>query len=146
MWPGPTTQSDTPTIPDLAHHSTPPPYTPVATPVPPSARPPVAPTRRVTRLERTGNKGAQVVAFLAEVIAAILILRIVLLFLAASSLAPFAQVIALLSTPLVLPFGGLFTPILFFQGQVDLAAVVAIITYSLVARIFESFIRLVTRW
>lgn len=114
---------------------------------PPNAAPYATPSRRSrSRLSRVGNKLAQVVTVCSEIVTAVLILRIVLLYLSASSLTPFSQLVAVFSTPLVLPFAGLFPPILFFSGQVDLSAVVALVAYALAARVLESFVRLVTHW
>lgn len=157
MWsaaPNVSAPGDAPTIPDFTQPSSPaapPPTMPAYVPrayAPPPSMPPaaLAPVRRISALERVGNKLAQTVALVSDLAVAILLLRIALIFLAANGGAPFARIIALLSGPLVAPFNDLFPPVLLLQGQIDLAAVVAVLAYMLVARILEGLVRLVTRW
>lgn len=150
----PSNPGDAPTIPDLTQSPAPSqyvaqgprPFAPSSGATPTNAAPRAPQRRKVTGIERAGNKLAQVIGLCADVIFAVLVLRIVLIFLGADPRALFAGIIALLSEPLVTPFNALFPPILVLQGQVDLAAVVAILTYALAARILVSLVRLVTRW
>lgn len=149
----PPNPGDAPTIPDFAQppapvpsSSGPPSFATSTNATPPTWAPRTPQSRKVTGIERAGNKLAQVIGLCADVAFAVLVLRIALIFLGADPHALFTGIIALLSEPLVAPFNALFPPILVLQGQVDLAAFVAILTYMLAARILESLVRLVTRW
>jgi hypothetical protein len=85
------------------------------------------------------------IGLLTDVAEALLLLRIVLIFLAADPTAGFAHLVYGLSSLLVAPFQGLFPEVVISQGVVDLAAIVAMIAYAFGARILQALVRLIGR-
>ncbi len=76
----------------------------------------------------------QVVYFIASAIAIIILIRFVLLALAANLASGFGSLIATVSDPLVLPFQGLFSAPASTNGSVfEISSLVAIAVYFLVA-------------
>ncbi len=85
---------------------------------------------------------AQLVSLATAIIEGVLLVRIVLLFLAANPDAGFSSWIYGLTAPLVAPFQGVFPNVVGSQGNViDAAAILAMIVYAIAARIVEAIIR-----
>jgi uncharacterized protein YggT (Ycf19 family) len=131
--------SDAPTLPDSALRA--------RRPVPHVPPPPRSQwARRPSFVARSSHKIVQAINLLTDVAEALLLLRIVLIFLAADPTAGFARLVYGLSAPLVAPFQGLFPEVVILQGEIDLAAIVAMIAYALGARILQALVRLMARW
>lgn len=85
---------------------------------------------------------AQLVGLAVGIVEALLLVRIVLLFLAANPDAGFSSWVYSLTAPLVVPFQGVFPDVAGSQGHVvDVAAILAIVVYAIAARLVEAIIR-----
>lgn len=105
-------------------------------------------TRRNGTLSVSRLTGAfvQFIALALGIVEMLLIIRIVLLLLAANPDATFSTLIYGWTTPLVAPFQGVFPNAVGSQGSViDVAAILAMIVYALLARLAEAAVRIVTR-
>ena len=85
---------------------------------------------------------AQLIGLAVGIIEALLLVRIVLLFLAANPDAGFSNWVYGLTTPLVAPFQGVFPNVVGGQGNViDAAAILAMVVYAITGRLVEAIIR-----
>jgi uncharacterized protein YggT (Ycf19 family) len=93
-------------------------------------------------VSRTLYGVAQLIGLAVGVVEALLLVRIVLLFLAANPDAGFSSWVYGLTTPLVAPFQGVFPNVVGSQGNViDAAAILAMIVYAITGRLVEAIIR-----
>ncbi len=93
-------------------------------------------------VSRTLYGVAQLIGLAVGLVEALLLVRIVLLFLAANPDAGFSSWIYNVSTPLVAPFQGVFPNVVGSQGNViDAAAILAMVVYAITARLVEAIIR-----
>lgn len=118
-------------------------------PVPPAYTPAayqVRPTRRLSPMSFIDRKISQLIGLAADIVVAILLLRIVLVFFGADPTAFFASLIYGLSAPLVAPFQGLFPAVFINQGSLDLSAIVALIAYVLAARLLQAVAHIALHW
>ncbi len=149
MWNRSPADSDAPTLPDVRAQAlrpmSPPPveYPPSPARYPPSQ---MARRRSSSAAARTTIKIYQAINLVTDIAEAALLLRVVLIFLAADPTAGFANLVYSLSSPLVAPFQGLFPEVVISQGEVDLAAIIAMVAYALGARILQSLVGLIARW
>ena len=74
-----------------------------------------------------------------------LLLRIVLLLLAANPTAGFSSWVYGLTAPLVAPFAGVFPDLAILGGVLDAPAILALIVYGMAGRIVESILHLLAR-
>jgi uncharacterized protein YggT (Ycf19 family) len=89
----------------------------------------------------------QLIGLALGIVEALLLVRIVLLLLAANPDAAFSSWIYGWTAPLVAPFQGVFPNAAGSQGTVlDVAAILAMIVYALLARVVEAAIRILARW
>jgi uncharacterized protein YggT (Ycf19 family) len=139
MWYRPPLDGDAPTVPDSAWRPVQP-VLPTVQYVPPPIR--MGPSTGA----RATQKVIQAIELVKDIAEALLILRIVLIFLAADPAAGFANVVYGLSSPLVAPFHGLFPEVVIAQGEVDLAAIIAMMAYALGARILRAVVQLIAHW
>jgi hypothetical protein len=79
------------------------------------------------------TRAKQVIYFIFGVINVLLVLRFVLLLLGANEVSPFVTLIYSLSRAFVLPFRGIFAEADLGASVIELAALVGIVVYSLVA-------------
>jgi uncharacterized protein YggT (Ycf19 family) len=128
-------------------------YTPPQ-PQPSPVRPPVvrqmpmyrAPRNSFLSVSRVTRSAAQLIALALTIIEALLLVRIVLLLLAANPDAPFSSFIYGLTAPLVAPFQGVFPDAVSGLGfTVDVAAILAMIVYAILARLVEAVVGLLAR-
>ncbi|MGH2517210.1 MAG: YggT family protein [Ktedonobacterales bacterium] len=97
-------------------------------------------------LTRVTHSAAQIIGLALGIVEALLLVRIVLLFLAANPSATFSSLIYGWSAPLVAPFQGVFPNVVGNQGiVVDAAAILAMIVYAILARVVEAVIGLLSR-
>lgn len=97
----------------------------------------------MSRLSRTV---AQLIALALGIVEALLLVRVVLLLLAANPDAPFSSWIYDWTAPLVAPFQGVFPNAVGNHSWVlDVAAILAMIVYALLARLVEAIIGILTR-
>ena len=124
-------------------------------PQPQPVRPPVARSTSPYRPPRNGTltvsrlSGAigQLIALALGIVEMLLIVRIVLLLLAANPDATFSSLIFGWTAPLVAPFQGVFPNAVGGQGAViDVAAILAMVVYALLARVVEAAVRILTRF
>lgn len=98
-------------------------------------------------VSRIAQAMAQLIGLALGIIEALLLVRIVLLLLAANPDAAFSSLIYGWTAPLVAPFQGVFPNAVGSQGTVlDVAAILAMIVYAILARLVEAVIRLLARW
>lgn len=97
-------------------------------------------------MSRIAGAIVQLIALALGIVEVLLIVRIVLLLLAANPDATFSSLIFGWTALLVAPFQGVFPNAVGGQGAViDVAAILAMIVYALLARVAEAAVRIITR-
>ena len=96
-------------------------------------------------VSRSLSSLSQLVSVVLALIEGLLIMRIVLLLLAANPDAGFSSWIYGLSAPLVAPFQGVFPSIGGWGHLLDMSAILAIVVYAIIARVAETVLRLLAR-
>jgi uncharacterized protein YggT (Ycf19 family) len=105
-----------------------------------------APRNSFLSVSRVTRSVAQLIALALGIIEALLLVRIVLLLLAANPDAPFSSLIYGWTAPLVAPFQGVFPNAVSGQGiTIDVAAILAMIVYAILARLVEAVVGLLAR-
>jgi uncharacterized protein YggT (Ycf19 family) len=139
-WPQPS-RAMSPTTPHMHFKPpTPPPY-PQA---PRGARSALRPSAAIVARSLYGV--ARLVPVTLAIVEGLLLVRIVLLLLAANPDAGFSSWIYALTAPLVAPFQGVFPGASGSQGHVlDTTAILAVIVYAIVARVVGAVVRAFTR-
>jgi hypothetical protein len=93
---------------------------------------PVEPAPRAPVVTRAG-RSARIVWLVLGIVEALLIIRVALKALGANPAAGFSQLVYSVSTPLVLPFQGIFPTPATSRSALELSALVAIVVYALIA-------------
>lgn len=149
----PPVDSDAPTWPAHAPPSPQPhprPYPPAYAqpypqPLPMRAPPPRAPHRSSFYADRIAQALIQLISLALAILESLLLVRIVLLLLAASPHASFSRFVYGITAQFVAPFQGVF-PNSFSLGGVTLdeAAILAMIVYALAARLLKMAVRMIS--
>lgn len=97
-------------------------------------------------VSRVSRVAIQLISLALGIVETVLLVRIVLLLLAANPTAEFSSLIYGWTAPLVAPFQGVFPNVVGSQGfVVDAAAILAMIVYAILARVVEAVVGLLSR-
>lgn len=122
------------------------PLPPPPQPVRQSYGPYRSPVRGLASASRATLGLAQLIPLALGIIESLLIIRIVLLVLAANPDAGFSSLIYSWTAPFVAPFQGVFPNVVGSQGPtLDIAAILAMIVYALLARAVGAILRVFAR-